>query len=100
MEKLSEKKFQASLLQFIAAMPRKTEGRNIHKTTPLFDKGLIDSLQILDLIAFVESTLGLEIPDREITAGNFRSVQAITTAFWERQPKSKLPRPRARAKAR
>ena len=45
----------------------------------------MDSLKILDLIAFVESSLGIHIPDHEVTLENFRTIRAISGAFWKRR---------------
>ena len=54
----------------------------VHADTPLFDDGLIDSLNILKLIAFVETRLGREIPDREIVMSRFRTLNAIAESFF------------------
>lgn len=59
---------------------------DVDADTPLFETGLIDSLQILELIAFVESSLEIAIPDRAITLANFRSIRAISDAFLEEKP--------------
>lgn len=49
--------------------------------TYLFDDGLIDSLKILQLIAFVELQIGREIPDVEVVMEHFRTVRAMTARF-------------------
>lgn len=53
--------------------------------TPLFDDGLIDSLKILRLIAFVEATTGRAIPDEEIVMANFRTPGVIAEHFFEKE---------------
>jgi acyl carrier protein len=50
--------------------------------TPLFSDGLIDSIGILDLIAFVEAATGRVIPTHMVDMKYFRSVHAICEAFW------------------
>jgi acyl carrier protein len=47
----------------------------------LFDDGLIDSLKILQLIAFVEHWTGTSIPDSAVVMENFRSVRRIAERF-------------------
>jgi acyl carrier protein len=62
------------------------DGRDIaiDADTYLFADGMIDSLKILRLIAFVELRLGRTIPDCDIVMQNFRSVRAITARFGSR----------------
>jgi acyl carrier protein len=53
----------------------------IDAETYLFDDGLIDSLKILRLIAFLEVQIGREIPDREVVMKHFRTVRAMAQWF-------------------
>jgi acyl carrier protein len=45
--------------------------------TGLFSGGLIDSLSVMDLVGFVEETIGYPIPPTEITFENFDSIESI-----------------------
>jgi acyl carrier protein len=54
--------------------------RALDADTYLFD-GVIDSLKILRLIAFVENWTGRTIPDRDVVMKNFRSVRTIAERF-------------------
>ena len=45
--------------------------------TPLFETGLIDSLSILHLLAFIEQEIGCAVPDSWISPQHFRTPQAI-----------------------
>jgi acyl carrier protein len=45
----------------------------------LLANGTIDSLGILQLVAFVDERLGLRIPDEDVTYENFHSVNALAT---------------------
>lgn len=38
------------------------------------DKGIIDSLNVMDLVFFVEEQFGLSVADREIVQDNFDSI--------------------------
>ena len=49
--------------------------------SPLFEDGWIDSLKILQLIAYVEVLCGRKIPDEEIVMENFATVATITDHF-------------------
>jgi acyl carrier protein len=49
--------------------------------TPLFDEGIVDSLAILRLIAFLELRIGRSIADHEIVMEHFTTVGAIDRYF-------------------
>jgi acyl carrier protein len=49
--------------------------------TPLFASGLIDSIRVLQLIAWTEHALGIRIPDLRIRMDHFRTVRHIADAF-------------------
>jgi acyl carrier protein len=44
----------------------------------LLGSGVIDSLGILQLVAFVEDQFGIQIPDEDVVLENFQSVAALT----------------------
>jgi acyl carrier protein len=50
-------------------------------TDRLFEDGYLDSLRVLELIAFIEATIGRKVPDRSVRLATFRSVRAIALAF-------------------
>jgi acyl carrier protein len=54
---------------------------NVDAQTPLFESGLIDSLAIVHLIAFVERQTGRPIPPRMVVMKHFRTVDAICDSF-------------------
>lgn len=45
----------------------------------LLESGLIDSTGVLELIAFLETEIGISIKDAEIVPENFDSIKNITT---------------------
>ena len=47
----------------------------------LFDAGRIDSLKILQLIAFVERWTGTSIAEPDIVMANFRTIRTIADRF-------------------
>ncbi|HUF49318.1 MAG TPA: phosphopantetheine-binding protein [Longimicrobiales bacterium] len=51
--------------------------------TPLFETGLIDSIRILQLIAWTEQATGRRIPDEHIRMDYFRDVSTIAARFAE-----------------
>jgi acyl carrier protein len=49
--------------------------------TPLFAHGLMDSIRVLELIAYTERAIGSVIPDTRIRMDNFRTVGRIADVF-------------------
>ena len=59
----------------------RTQGRSRRCDTPLFATRLLDSLKVLELIAFTEQAIGRAIPDSHIRMDNFQTVARIATVF-------------------
>ena len=57
------------------------DGPYIGADTPLFAGGLVDSLRILELIAWTERAIGREVPDRAIRTDNFACAARIAALF-------------------
>ena len=57
------------------------DGPPIHADTPLFSSGLLDSMRILELIAWTERAIGHEIPDGAIRMDNFACAARIAELF-------------------
>lgn len=49
----------------------------VTEDTPLLEQGLLDSLSLMKLIAFLERQYRLMVPEEEITPDNFKSLATI-----------------------
>ena len=61
---------------------------NTDKVSPdesLLDSGLLDSASIFQLVLFLETKFGLEIPDEEIVPDNFESIEKIVRFVEEKR---------------
>ena len=58
------------------------KGVTVLAETPLFATRLLDSLKVLELIAFTEQAIGRTIPDSHIRMDNFQTVSRIATVFF------------------
>jgi len=74
---------EARLLQFVRSDLLQRSEVTIDEDTYLFDDGLIDSLKILLLIAFVEVETGRMIPDRDVVMSHFRTIRTIARRFGD-----------------
>jgi len=69
---------RAAIREFVLDRLAPTSGRtDINDEDDLIDSGVIDSLGIFQLVAFLEERFGIAIGDEEITPENFGSVMAI-----------------------
>jgi len=69
------------LLDFVRRRLLKQKGVRVDADTPLFESRLIDSINILYLIGYVEKGLGRRLTDDEIVMSNFRTVRVIANTF-------------------
>jgi acyl carrier protein len=51
----------------------------LDKNTPLLEKGILDSLGILDVVSFLENEFFLTISDDELLPENFQTLQALSS---------------------
>ncbi len=52
-------------------------GTEFTDTDDVFERGVIKSLNLIELISFVEDTFGLEIDQRDVFEGRLRSVEQL-----------------------
>ncbi|MBN2192280.1 MAG: acyl carrier protein [Polyangiaceae bacterium] len=53
------------------------EVEDVEVDTPLFSSGLLDSVTMLDLIAFIEKKARIEVEREDVTLDNFDTVERI-----------------------
>lgn len=75
--------FRDRLIRFIETDVVGKDDASIEPEQSLLDDGLMDSIGLLRVIAFVESETGVRIPDARVTPTNFESVVAIESLVAE-----------------
>jgi len=75
---------QGSIRSFILQKFPAARKRSIGDDTPLLDSGIIDSLGILDVVAFLEQTFNIAVSDHELIPENFADINRMA-AFAERK---------------
>ena len=78
---MTKNQFENELLAFINRKLLNVRN-SLNTKSKLFEDGYIDSMKILDLIAFVEKKLGKQINDSEMVMKNFSSVKKISDKFF------------------
>ncbi len=73
------------LLAYIQQNLLKGRMTNLGKDDDLLDSGILNSLGILQLVAFIDERFGFQVPDEDVVYENFNSVQAITSYLTQHQ---------------
>ena len=56
----------------------------VDRETDLIESGQLDSMLVMDLVAFVASSFGIEMSPREISPDNLRSIQRLAQFVTEK----------------
>lgn len=73
---------RTELLQFVKDNLLRGE-QDVGPEDSLIDRGIIDSIGLMQLMAFLEERTGTRIPDRYVTPDNFQSVVAMEALLQE-----------------
>lgn len=77
-------KVNGQIREFILAKFPLARKRGVRDEHDLLQSGVLDSLGVLDLVAFVEQQFGIQVSDEELLPENFQTIQALT-AFVQRK---------------
>jgi|RhiMetdeSRZDD1v2_1073273.scaffolds.fasta_scaffold333882_3 acyl carrier protein len=66
------------LAAYIQREISKDPGRALEADTPLISSGLVDSLSLIAVLAFIEDEFSVVIPDEEATAASMNTIRLMT----------------------
>ena len=69
---------QTALMEFVKKELLRGRKSEVRPEDDLLSAGIIDSLGILQLVAFVEEQFGIKVPDEDVVFENFHSISALT----------------------
>jgi len=75
----------SDIRQFIIQKFPATRKRPMNDDTLLLESGLIDSLGILDVVAFLERSFNIAITDEELTPDNFANINCMASFVRSKQ---------------
>jgi acyl carrier protein len=58
--------------------------KNIRDDDRLLELGIIDSMGVLDLVAFLEGEFGISMTDEELTQENFQTISRLAALVQEK----------------
>ncbi len=68
---------QTILMDYVKKELMKGRSANISASDDLLSAGIIDSLGVLQMVAFIEERFGFQVPDEDVVYENFHSIQAL-----------------------
>ena len=68
---------KAMLTDFIKQEIIRNRNAELDENEDLVGTGILDSLRILQLVAYIEKTFGIVVPDEDVVYDNFHSLRAI-----------------------
>lgn len=80
----TDQEYAPALLKFVGEeFLSEDERAELSDTTPLLESGVLDSLRIAVLLAFIRDELGVFVPMEKIDAGHFKDIRTIATMLDE-----------------
>ena len=75
----SQEKILDQLSDFIGQTFPRASQKSVDVTDSLFEQGIVDSLGLLEILAYIETTFGTTVKDADVDAENFGSIEAIAS---------------------
>jgi acyl carrier protein len=69
--------YENALAEFVRNELMHGRKATLTNDTDLLGAGIVDSLGILRLVAFMEDRFGVKVPDEDVVFGNFESIGAM-----------------------
>jgi acyl carrier protein len=66
-----------SIRRFLCEKLGIAEAARVDADAPLVRKGVVDSVELMQVVTFLEATYAISVEDSEIVPRNFRSLQAM-----------------------
>ena len=82
----TETEIRAALRDWIVNVSGKIKREQLGDETPLIEERIITSLQVMDLILFLEKLSGRPVEVEQLKAGAFRNINALYQNFFQTTP--------------
>jgi len=76
---------QNDVLKFLYDETMENEFANLGPDDSLLESGIIDSVKMLELIAFIEKTYGIKVSEEDLFPENFDTLKAIESFISSRK---------------
>ncbi|MCK4821364.1 acyl carrier protein [bacterium] len=79
------KSIKELIRKFIVQLAKKKEHANVNDDDDVITMGIIDSLGIMQLVAYIEETFSIKVNDEDIIPDNFESIEVISSFIESKQ---------------
>lgn len=79
----TRQQIQDEIFDFVLKVNKKVTRDQLDGQTPLLEKRIINSLQVMDLLLLIEKMTGKPVDVRSIKPGVFANVDTIIAAFFK-----------------
>jgi acyl carrier protein len=76
---MTAKVLQDRIRGFLTKRVGETMRRNLNEDYDLLASGILDSLAVLDTVAFIEAEFAVALTDDDLTPDNFRTIGAMVS---------------------
>jgi len=66
------------LMDYIKNEIMRNRNARLAEDEDLLASGILDSLAILQLVAYIDEQFGIEVPDQDVVYENFNSIRSLT----------------------
>jgi len=80
----TEAEIKRALREWIVKTSGKADAQNISDETPIIEQRIISSLQVMDLILFLEQLSNRSVEIDQLKPGVFRDINSIYSGFFQR----------------
>jgi methoxymalonate biosynthesis acyl carrier protein len=70
---------KTTLIEFVKNEVMRNKNARLSESEDLLSAGILDSLAILQLVAFIEEQFGIKVPDEDVVFENFQSINTLTS---------------------
>lgn len=79
---MDEVKIRAELRRWVIERSGVEKSRHLDDDTPILEQGILSSLDVVELVLFVESLRGAEVDTEEIDPDVFSTLNSLYKAFF------------------
>lgn len=90
---MDRQQVEEQLMQYIVEQRLDGDASGVDGSTPLLAWGLLDSLSVVDLLAFIEDRFSVAVPPELVTASNLETLQAISKLVVDISASGAAPSP-------
>jgi len=68
---------KAALTEYVKNEIMRNKNARLDENEDLLSSGILDSLAILQLVAYIDKAFGIQVPDEDVVYDNFKSINTL-----------------------